>query len=62
MQHLALSLQEGNTPLHLACDKGFLEVVKKILKKSDSSINAKNQVCSFTKHHLATIYTVMLDY
>ena len=60
MQHLALSLQEGNTPLHLACDKGFSEVVKKILKKSDSSINAKNQVCySFRKQHFATIYTVV---
>ena len=51
-QAKALSLQEGNTPLHLACDKGFSEVVKKILRKSDSSINAKNQVCRFTEHHV----------
>ena len=40
-------LQDGNTPFHLACKGGYLEVVQKLLHDNQGThyVNTANKVC-----------------
>jgi ankyrin repeat protein len=45
---------DGNTPLHLACDRGFLNIVRFLIEKHNVNLNGKNYFCC-TPLHLSSL-------